>query len=143
MTHSAKIIRLTPYDLAVSWTCTTCYPAVLSCIQCPPPSAGDVTVDYSDDEDSRDATPITPLEPYDLVLQDLTVPVGVNKLHNLLVGSKSALIASHWAAEGLLDLQVGLWQLAPAGAVYLRSRQVSYIKKLNIPLPLAPKQCQV
>lgn len=107
------------------------------------PAAGDLTVDYSDDEESPDATPITLPEPYDLVLQDIAVQTGVNRLHSLLLGSKSELMVSHLAAEGLIDLQLGPWQLAAPGGEYLRSRQVSYIKKLNIPVPLAPKQCQV
>lgn len=106
-------------------------------------AADDLTVDYSDDEESPEAAPLTAPEPYDLVLQDVTVQTGVNRLHSLLLGSKSELMAAHLAAEGLIGLQVGPWQPAAPGGEYLRSRQVSYTKKLNIPIPLAPKQCQV
>lgn len=43
------------------------------------------------------------------------------------------------AAEKLTDVSAGAWVSDAAGRV----RQVSYTKPLNIPLPLAPKQCKV
>lgn len=44
---------------------------------------------------------------------------------------------------GLTLISMCAFPFNTAGAGYLRVRNVSYTKKLNIPLPLAPERCQV
>eukprot|EP00879_Flechtneria_rotunda_P027209 GHRR01029104.1.p1 GENE.GHRR01029104.1~~GHRR01029104.1.p1 ORF type:complete len:120 (-),score=39.83 GHRR01029104.1:146-505(-) len=101
-----------------------------------------VVDEFDDDEDIPDACLISLPEPYQVVIQDEVLYIGVNSLHALVFGAKSELMTLHFAAQQLEDVVVEPWQPGP-GPECLRSRQVSYTKKLNIPVPLAPKQCQV
>lgn len=95
--------------------------------------AASSTVEDDDDDDGDDeedagaaseAEPIVLPPPFDLVLQDATLGVSVGRLHSLLLGPRSPLMAAHYAAEQLSDVVVGPWRAAtpPAGA--LRVRQV-------------------
>ncbi|WIA20979.1 hypothetical protein OEZ85_005316 [Tetradesmus obliquus] len=94
-----------------------------------------------DSEDVADASPITPPEAFDLVLQDVTLNIGVSSLYALLLGHNSDFMAGHYAAEEMIGMAVGPWKPGASGSGCLRCRSAQYTKKLNI--PFAPKQCQV
>jgi hypothetical protein len=105
-------------------------------------------VDDADEVDTEDeASSATPLQlgpALEAVLQDVSLPgISVQRLFGLLVGADSALMKSHQAAHDVTEVKVGPWKQAAPGVGYLRSRDVSYTKQLNIPLPLAPDKCHV
>ncbi|KAF8062628.1 hypothetical protein HT031_003957 [Scenedesmus sp. PABB004] len=92
------------------------------------------------DEAAAGGAALTLPAPFDQVLLETQLEVGVAALQALLLDAGSPLMAAHWAAEGLRDVVVGPW--APGGVPgVLSARSVSYVKRLSI--PFAPKQCQV
>lgn len=98
----------------------------------------------ADDDVDGPVTAVTLPDPYQVVLQDVTLQgTGVNRLYALLLGTTSELMTAHYAAQELTDVVVGPWRAAAAGSGALRVRNVSYIKRLKIPLPLAPDKCSV
>lgn len=79
-----------------------------------------------------------------MLLQDATLQgIGVNRLYALTISADSDLMKAHHAAHDVSEMSIGPWRAVPAGAGYQRVRNVSYVKKLNIPLPLAPEKCHV
>lgn len=106
--------------------------------------SGDTISDDEEDEEAAQATPIHPGPALEVLLQDATLPgMGVNRLFALTISGDSDLMKAHHAAHDVTEISVGPWRAAPPGAGYLRVRDVSYTKKLNIPLPLAPEKCHV
>jgi hypothetical protein len=102
--------------------------------------SGDSISDDEQDEAAQ-ATPIQPGPALEVPLQDVTLTgIGVNRLYALVISANSDLMKAHNAAHGITEMSVGPWR---AGAGCLRVRDVSYTKKLNIPLPLAPEKCHV
>ena len=90
------------------------------------------------------AIPIQPPAPCELVLQDVNLQgIGVNRLYVLLISGDSALMRTHHAAQQVTEVKTGPWRTATPGCGYQRVRDVSYTKRLNIPLPLAPEKCHV
>jgi hypothetical protein len=105
---------------------------------------GEDSIIAEDEEEAPQATPIEPGPPLEVLLQDVTLQgIGVNRLYNLLINAKSDLMKTHNAVNDITNMSVGAWKAAPAGAAYQHVRNVSYVMKLNIPLPLAPERCNV
>ncbi|GBF95637.1 hypothetical protein Rsub_08619 [Raphidocelis subcapitata] len=107
-----------------------------------------VLVDEEDDEDVPDAAPLPLPPPLGTPLIDAPVALGVNSLHALLFGGSSPFMDAFWASEDLRDVRASTWAaggdpVSPGGPAPLRGRRVSYVKPLRIPIPLAPKQCNV
>ncbi|KAI8470119.1 MAG: hypothetical protein J3K34DRAFT_459010 [Monoraphidium minutum] len=113
---------------------------------------GDARVleDDDDDEDVPDAAPLALPPALDIAVVDTTLNLGVNALYSLVFGGGSGFMAAFWAAEELRDVSVTPWgppdpAAPPPGCApgALRGRRVSYVKPLRIPIPMAPKQCNV
>lgn len=99
-----------------------------------------------DDEEAVQATPIQLPAAYEVVLQDTTLQgIGVNRLYTLLFSADSQLMKTHHAAQEVTEVAVKAWRAPSAAAAFscMRVRDVSYTKRLNIPLPLAPDKCHV
>lgn len=97
-----------------------------------------------DEEEASQATPIQPGPPLEVLLQEVTLQgIGANRLYNLLINANSELMRTQNAANDITNMLIGPWKPAQAGAAYQHVRDVSYVKKLNIPLPLAPERCNV
>lgn len=97
-----------------------------------------------DDEEAAQATPIEPGPALELLIQEATLQgIGSKQLYKLVIDASSELMKAHNAANDVTEMVIGPWQAAAAGVSYQRVRNVSYTKKLNIPLPLAPDKCHV
>jgi hypothetical protein len=105
---------------------------------------GEDSIITEDEEEVSQATPIQSGPPLEVLLQDITLQgIGANRLYHLLISASSELMKTHNAANDINNMSIGPWKPAPAGAAYQCVRDVSYVKKLNIPLPLAPERCNV
>jgi len=115
-----------------------------------------------------DATPLALPPALETLVVDSTVNIGVNSLYSLIFGANSAFMSRFWASEDLTSVTVSPWAApmgtgdkaspptaaasgdasisgtsSSSGSAPLRVRQVAYVKPLRIPIPLAPKQCNV
>jgi hypothetical protein len=113
----------------------------------PGPATAPASADCSDSEGEEDGGgPVEPLHlppPLEVELADVTLQgLTVRRLRTLL-DPASALMRAHFAATGLSEVVVGPWTPPPPGGTWLRSRTVTYTKRLSIPLPLAPPSCTV
>lgn len=110
------------------------------------PSPDELSEDsLTSEDDDHNSSPVTPLQPgpaLETLLQDVTLPgISTNRLYALLISADSQLMKDHHAAHDVTEMVVGPWRAGGDGC--LRVRDVSYVKKLNIPLPLAPEKCNV
>ena len=98
--------------------------------------------DSSDDEEeakAEEAAPIALPPPLLVIVCEVVIGGGPLSVFDAIFKQDSSFRIKQAAQEGLTDITIGSWE----GSGPEKERKVTYVRPISIPLPMAPKKCNV